>query len=332
MKDKLLSVSEASALIKEGKLLVISGEEELLAQLPKGNWIGGTIPYFYLKGKAGVFDQQNVYVRDLTNHATKFNIKTYSAEDIDQIAVNGYDNGFQVLIIPAYKKIHQDFALHSDEYDKIYDNPLIGVVAGVSLEDLGKGRHTKTFNGQTGESYTESGVAIHASIPDNKVARLEIINVFEPNENGPTLEFDEDSFKTKTCLIDGEKRNLYEYIKENNIDIKFPLVCDYAGANINVSFESLKDEDKMVTFYAPLFKGNKYKFALPIDNYAEAFKKRVAELGEDRDKMIYNCNCILNYLYGDLENNDIGYSGPTAFGEIAYNLVNQTFTYLVFDE
>ena len=333
MEDRLLSVSEVTELINQGKLLAVSGEEELLSQLPKGNWIGGTIPYFYLKGKTGVFDQKSIFVRDLTGKAEDFKIQTYSIDNINQIAVNGYENGFQVLILPALKKIHESFGLNSDDYEKLYDNPLIGVVAGISLEDLEKGRHTKTFNGQTGESYTESGVAIHACLPDSKVARVEIINVFEPkDDDGIEIEFEETGFQVKDCLINGVKTNLYDYIKENEIDIKFPLVCSYAGANINVSFESLKDGDKIVTFYAPLFKGNTYKFSRTSGTYADAFRNQVASLGEDKDKMIYNCNCVLNFMYGELENHDIGYSGPAAFGEIAYNLVNQTFTYLVIDE
>lgn len=48
--------------------------------------------------------------------------------------------------------------------------------------------------------------------------------------------------------------------------------------------------------------------------------------------LIYNCNCILNYLYADLEHNQIGFTGAAAFGEIGYNLLNQTFTYLSIDE
>ncbi len=333
MEDKLLSVAEVSDLIGQGKLLALSGEENLLAQLPQGNWIGGTIPYFYLKGKSGLFDQDNIFVRDLTPYASDFSIQTYSSDNINSIAKNGFENGYQILILPALKKIHESFGLGSDDYDKLYDNPLIGWIAGVSLDDLGKGRHTKTFNGKTGESYTESGVAIHAALPDNKVARVEIINVFDPkNEDGIEIEIEETGFQVKDCVINGEKRNLYDYIKENDIDIKYPLVCNYAGANINVSFESLKDGDKIVTFYAPLFKGNTYKFSSTSGTYAAAFRERVALLGEDKDKMIYNCNCILNYLYGELENHDIGYSGPAVFGEIAYNLVNQTFTYLVIDE
>ena len=42
----LVDPREAAALIEGGAYLTIAGAEAVLAGLPKGNWIGGTIPYF----------------------------------------------------------------------------------------------------------------------------------------------------------------------------------------------------------------------------------------------------------------------------------------------
>ena len=42
----LLTIEETKKLIENGKTLYLAGEEALLKSLPKGNWIGGTIPYF----------------------------------------------------------------------------------------------------------------------------------------------------------------------------------------------------------------------------------------------------------------------------------------------
>ena len=42
----LHTVEEAAAIIKEGKLLMLAGDHSVMQSLPKGNWIGGTIPYF----------------------------------------------------------------------------------------------------------------------------------------------------------------------------------------------------------------------------------------------------------------------------------------------
>jgi len=157
-----------------------------------------------------------------------------------------------------------------------------------------------------------------------------MINAFEPSKT-VTIEVEETGFVFSDCIINGEKRNLYEYIEEQKIDIRFPLVCDYSGATINTSFQRIEEGTKEVVFYAPLFKDKKYLLAKPLDNYVEVFRKKVAQANINKEAMIYNCNCILNYLYGDLENNDIGFSGPTTFGEIAYQLINQTFTYLLID-
>ena len=42
----LLTVDEVKNEVEIGKNLLLAGDENLLGQLPKGNWIGGTIPYF----------------------------------------------------------------------------------------------------------------------------------------------------------------------------------------------------------------------------------------------------------------------------------------------
>ena len=38
----LITLEETVKLINEGKILHIAADDQLLAQLPKGNWIGGT--------------------------------------------------------------------------------------------------------------------------------------------------------------------------------------------------------------------------------------------------------------------------------------------------
>jgi hypothetical protein len=48
--------------------------------------------------------------------------------------------------------------------------------------------------------------------------------------------------------------------------------------------------------------------------------------------MAFSCNCILNYIYGNLEGKKLaGTAGPITFGEIAYQLLNQTMVYLEFE-
>ncbi len=44
--NQLISVQAAAEMIRSGKSISVAGPESALDQLPAGNWIGGTIPYF----------------------------------------------------------------------------------------------------------------------------------------------------------------------------------------------------------------------------------------------------------------------------------------------
>jgi hypothetical protein len=82
-----------------------------------------------------------------------------------------------------------------------------------------------------------------------------------------------------------------------------------------------------VHLYAPVFSGITYRFAQPIADYAAEFNRQIAAI-EDKSS-VFACNCILNYLYGGLEGKDLGgFYGPITFGEIAWQLLNQTLVYL----
>lgn len=48
---------------------------------------------------------------------------------------------------------------------------------------------------------------------------------------------------------------------------------------------------------------------------------------------MFSCNCTLNFLYSELEGKRTGQLvGPVAFGEIAYQGLNQTLVYLQIDD
>jgi hypothetical protein len=329
MKSNIYSISEVTKLIESGKTLIISGEEHLLSALPQGRWIGGTIPYFYVDGQGGVFSQEQIFVTDLSDIATEIYASDISEANIGTLLDNSFVNGFTFLILPAFQPIHLQFALQAPNIQKLYDNPLIGIVAGVSLEDLQKNKLAKVFNGLTNQSCNTNGVYMHINLPAEKVARLEIINIFTQKEKSDSIEFTETAFRQRECLINGVKTNLSQYIKDKNINTQFPLVSNYSGAMINVSFHQITDDGEVV-FYAPVFKGKEYKVAEPMLNYVSEFTKAIPNTLNKTD-IVYTCNCILNFLYGDLQGKDIGFSGAATFGEIAYVLINQTFTYLVID-
>ena len=65
---------------------------------------------------------------------------------------------------------------------------------------------------------------------------------------------------------------------------------------------------------------------MEVKDYAAQFRERINETGARNP--VFSCNCILNYLYGDLTRQKMTpYTGPVTFGEIAYQLLNQTLVY-----
>jgi hypothetical protein len=136
------------------------------------------------------------------------------------------------------------------------------------------------------------------------------------------IRFEKSGFQVSQCLVNGKPANLAEYITSKGISTEFPLVGDYNGSSINVSFQAVDAAKGTVELYAPVFAGVDYHFAKPVADYSGAFAKAVT--GEEPEPA-FACNCILNYLYGKLEGKTAGHlTGPITFGEIAHQLLNQT--------
>jgi hypothetical protein len=52
-----------------------------------------------------------------------------------------------------------------------------------------------------------------------------------------------------------------------------------------------------------------------------------------RDPAVFSCNCILNYLYAELEGKRTGaITGPITYGEIANLLLSQTLVRLLVND
>ncbi len=201
---------------------------------------------------------------------------------------------------------------------------IAGWISGVNLSKTGQ--TPVAVNGVTGEVFADKAVALHLEVPKGKSASMNIINLFSQDKDAPLIEFREEGFSVRNCLVDGKKTVLADYIAERNIDPRFPLVGDYSGVGVNISIKSI--ENGVVNFYAPVFNGIQYRFAKPIDDYAGAFNERISKL--KNVEAVFACNCILNFLYGGLEYKKIeAFAGPVTFGEIAYQLVNQTLVYVV---
>jgi hypothetical protein len=316
----LVTFDQASECLSTGKLFHVAATASLLRRLPKGNWFGGSTEYFTGKGGGEVTDQL-VSVMEIPCESYK--IVTYDSENISSMGKDAYPNGFTILILPFDSDIHRQYAEQAADFDDIFLNPVIGWVAGYHL-DKPNGQAVSA-NGIQGEIFTDKAVALHASLPADKSAMLNMVNIFEPNLDGPSIMFPKGGFVADSCLIDGKEANFADYIARNGLNTQLPLVGDYSGADVNISIKEIVDGK--VHFYAPLSEDVCYRFAKNVENYADAFRNKLD--GIQNKESVFTCNCVLNFQYGELEHKDFGtLYGPVTFGEIAWQLINQTLVYL----
>lgn len=327
MQQDILTSAEVGQRISQGQTLLLAGDEKLLAQLPKGKWIGGTIPYFITPKEGGMVSKDKIFVTDISAMAAKSEIQSYDQNQLGQVYCDGGDSGFSFIIIPALSGVHSSFAINAPNYKDFGARPLIGWISGVHLDDLGK-IVPKVFNGQTGEVVEQAAIVMHVTLPPGKTIDVGIVNIFEQS-TGDTLTFPADGFSCTDVAVNGVKENFVAYIERNQLDTKLPLVADYYGALINISFQELDKATGEVKFYAPVFSGVQYKHAKAITDYASSFTAQLQKIGLPETSVVFSCNCILNYLYSGLEGrHTTPFVGPITFGEIAYQLLNQTLVYL----
>jgi hypothetical protein len=316
----LMTYDKASALIHDGKLLHIAGTEDLLKKLPKGNWIGGSTEYFMAR-EGGRVSGNLLFVTELPYE--RFTLKSYTDDEIAAVASDAFDSGFSIVIVPFDSAVHKSYAQNAAGFKDMFIKNIAGWVAGVNIGI--PGQTPVAVDGMTGNAYPDRAVALHLEVPADKTVSINILNIFSQDESSPVIEFLEEGFSADKCLVDGTEVVLADYIAQKGIDSKLPLVGDYSGNGVNISFKSIVDGK--VNFYAPVFRGIKYRMARSISDYSKEFGSRLTGIGDTG--AAFSCNCILNFLYGELEGKSIPiFTGPVTFGEIAYQLVNQTLVYV----
>ncbi|TNE95614.1 MAG: hypothetical protein EP328_09525 [Gammaproteobacteria bacterium] len=319
--SSLLSVAEVSALIGKGVPLALAGDESVLAALPQGNWIAGTTPYF-MTAEAGVCDRNRVFAQVLD--AEQVSIETYDMESLPSFLEDAPEHGYSIIILPAGSEVHRSYAENAPGFPEMYLKPVVGWVAGMHLDDLGA-TTPRVVNGLTGESYENQAVVLHGSLPPGTSAIVHAINLFEPDE-GDDIEFAETGFSARQGLVNGEQKALPEYFEDRGVDTRQPLLADYCGALVNVSIQSVDSGSGEVQFYAPVFRGIQYRVAKPVSDYPLAFAQAMPS---NPGRIVFGCNCILNYLHSGLEGKKTpGLTGPVTFGEVAYQLLNQTAVFM----
>jgi hypothetical protein len=327
MSSQLLSPEEVAQKISRGQPLVLAGDESLLSKLPVGKWIGGTIPYF-MAANGGCLCKDKVFVTDLPAEIDSVQVLSFDRHSLPDLNTKVDSNDVSILIIPGGSNIHADFAMNAPKYEGFATHPLIGWISGVDLKDLATTK-PKVFCGN-GHALEDAAVVLRFRLPKTKYANINIINLFKQGE-GDVIRFTKGGFSVSEAEVNGKKCNLAAYLSSIGADAKLPLVADYCGASINVSFKSVDTATGKVEFYAPVWADIDYKLAAPIGDYVAGFSAKLSELSPG--SIVFSCNCILNYLYSELEGKKTGgVVGPVTFGEVAYQLLNQTMAYLTIDD
>ncbi len=323
MAGTMRTLEDAAAILATGAVAVVAASDGLLRQLPKGNWIGGTMRYF-MTPEGGLESSDRLLVMELPVERDAVTIRSYGPADLAHIPDDAPEWGFSIVIIPSGSDAHVTYAERAPYFRGLFETPVVGWVSGVRLADLGSVAPL-VFDGRTGHPEADRAVALHARLPRTKAARIGIVNLFRGG-TGDVITFPAEGLEAGDCLVNGQPANLARHLVEVGADTRLPLVADYAGVAINTSFQSVDAASGVVRFYAPVFSGIEYRLAAPVPDYAAAFAAAVAEVPADA---VFACNCILNYVYGELEGRPVGHVvGPMTFGEIAYQLLNQTLVRL----
>lgn len=322
--NRMMTFEATAELIRAGRALALAAPLEVLQALPAGRWIGGTTPYFMLREGGKVVREGHVFVTDLSDLG-EVEVACYGDHELARLTECAPDNGFTFAIIPAGGRAHREYAKEAANLPDAFLKPTVGWIAGVHLDDLGR-VPPLVFDGRACTGHVNHVVAAHVKLPAERCASLEIVNLFQPGD-GDVLRFESTGFEVRDVLVRGERVAFAEYLRKTGLDHgRLPLVGDFTGAHVNVSLQSV-GADGTVHLYAPVFPDIEYRFARPVADYAAAFRERLA--GVDPQGLVLGCNCILNFVQGELEGKVIGgIEGPVTFGEIAYQLLNQTLVTL----
>ena len=327
IRSALLNRAQLIEKINKGEYLIIAADESVLTDLPSGNWIAGTIPYF-MTAEGGKVDREQIFVHTIegVQQGNAPRITLYDSNSISRIPQEAPEHGFRIVILPEMSEVHLSYAQNAPDYPNMYFSPIIGWISGVHLDDIASRTAKVGFGPARGMLFDQQAVAMHIPLPTNQLANINIVNLFTQGE-GPEIKFKNTGFSVSECTINGETASLADYIKYAKVDTRLPLVANYSGVMINVSIQQIDEANNKVDLYAPVFADISYRFAKPVENYIESFNKELSASASEG--ISFSCNCILNYLYSELEGKKTrDLTGPITFGEVAYQLLNQTLVYL----
>ena len=316
IKQTLYPVEEVSAMILAGKKLLLAGDAKLLSQLPKGDWIGGTTPYFILYPEQFIESQEKLFVHCLPDFVDMIEIREYDSSNIKNIYINAPQNGFTILIIPFSSPAHLEFVLNVTDYKNFAGYPLCGWIAGQPL-DVIMTKKSYVHSGVSDILTSDKAVAMHVSLPADKYAELHMFNQYEQGD-GDVITFESKGMVVEEAMVNGVKQNFADYLSRTiNID-DMPLVANYSGAMVATKCSNV--EDNRVYMAAPVYEQIEYRFAVIKEDISEP---------EMPDFVVFSATCASNYMRPELCKNLIkNVNGPVVFGEIAYQMLNGSTIYV----
>ena len=321
MTQGLFTPAEVSEMILAGKSLLLAGDAKLLSQLPAGNWIGGSTPFFILYPENRTTSFDKIFVNPLPDFVAKAEIREYDETNIRNIFNDAPPNGFTVLIMPYATPVAMEYSSNVAEYPNFAAKPVCGWLSGQPL-DIIMTEKSYTASGIGPCVSSEKGVAMHISLPESKFAEIHIFNPYIQG-NGDSIMFEENSLMVKDAIINGEKRNFAEYLRETGYDMQMPLVANYSGAMINDVICAIGESE--VPMSAPVFKHVDYRIAVVDD--------AIVEPSLVSEQIVFSVTCIGNFIQPDICAQYLRkMNGPVVFGEIAYQQVGQTTVYVTVDD
>src|SRR5690606_16776857 len=177
--NSIVEKAAVADMIAQGDYMIIAGDERVLSDLPSGNWIAGTIPYF-MTDEGGQIDQDRVYVTRLqglpSNNPPRLTL--YDAASISRIAQEAPQHGFTVLILPANSEVHLSYAQNAPDFPNMYFSPIIGWISGVHLSELADRKAKTGFGPAAGMLSDSKAAAMHIPLPEDTVANVQTVNLF----------------------------------------------------------------------------------------------------------------------------------------------------------
>ena len=174
------TIPEVKAAIAAGESLFLAGSREALSQLPKGNWVGGTIVYFMTEA-GGLSSHDRIFVTRVPSFVLAAEAADYGPDNLAQLYQDAPQNGFTFVVMPAGTDVLKTFAEGAPGYDGFLMRPVVGWVSGVPVDRIGKDAPA-VFNGKTGAVLEQRCAALHVTLPGTRMADLEIVNIFEGGE------------------------------------------------------------------------------------------------------------------------------------------------------